>query len=162
MTEEIRNQLLDVQAIGQDAYEKFRKERFLDKTARFVDTIHRTNLKTFLSIDKASSVQKGSKQPPKSKDSQMQKALEDARVRGKTMEELLLYDVSQTSPLFDDEGFMTKGMKSNIVHELEQCLTNEYSRLPQLQDNKETGYIVDVMATIRKFGTESLELRQSL
>ena len=113
-------------------------------------------MKTFLSIDKAPSGQKGGKQPQKNKDGQMQKTLEVARMQGKTMEELLQYDVSSTSPLFDHEGFMTKATKSNIVHELEQHLTKEDSSAPQLQDDKKTGYIVDVMATVHKFGTKNL------
>ena len=92
----------------------------------------------------------------------MQKALEVARVRGKTMEELLQYDVSSTLPLFDDDGFMTKATKSNLVHELEQCLNKEDSRTPQLQDHKQTGYIIDVMATIRKIGTKNYLIFGSL
>ena len=47
MTEDIRNQLLNVESIGKHAYDKLRKERFRDETVRLSATIYRTNLKTF-------------------------------------------------------------------------------------------------------------------
>lgn len=87
MTEEIRNQLLDVLAIGQVAYDGFRKERFIDKTGRFSEPFHRTNLKKIMSIHKTTSVQKGSTQSSKKKDGQMQRMLEVARARGESMED---------------------------------------------------------------------------
>ncbi|KAJ8039008.1 hypothetical protein HOLleu_16589 [Holothuria leucospilota] len=52
MSDDIRSQLLSVMEIGTKAYETLRKERFVEKSVRFSSTIHRTNLKTFLSIRK--------------------------------------------------------------------------------------------------------------
>ena len=43
MTDEIRDQLLRVTDIGTAAYVKLRKDRFVDKSVRFCETIHRTN-----------------------------------------------------------------------------------------------------------------------
>ena len=42
------------------------------------------------------------------RDGQMHKILEVAIARGTSMEELLRYDVSSSSLLFDEDGFMTK------------------------------------------------------
>ena len=50
MTDEIQNQLLQVKATRTAAYEKLRKERFVEQSAQIFRTIHRTNLKTFKSI----------------------------------------------------------------------------------------------------------------
>ena len=50
MTDEIQNQLLQVKATGTAAYEKLRKERFVEQSAKIFRTIHRTNLKTIKSI----------------------------------------------------------------------------------------------------------------
>ena len=52
MSDDIRSQLLLVMEIRTKAYETLRKERFVEKSVRLSSTIHRTNLKTFLSIHK--------------------------------------------------------------------------------------------------------------
>jgi len=41
------------------------------------------------------------------------------------LDELFQYDVSAKSPLFDDEGFMTKAVKSDIVHIVESYLKKD-------------------------------------
>jgi len=38
--------------IGKKAYETLRRARFVEKSVRFSSTIHRTNLKSFLTIHK--------------------------------------------------------------------------------------------------------------
>lgn len=154
MDENIRKQLLHVEGTGSAAYEKLRRERFIDKTVRFSETIHRTNLQTFASIHKPK-VSKKSSLSSKKKDGQMQRVLEVARARGKSMEELLQYDVASTSQLFDEDDFMTKSTKSSIVLELEQKLEKDDSRTPQMTDQYKTSYILDVMAAIRKIGTKN-------
>ena len=44
MTDEIQNQLLQVKATGTTAFEKLRKERFVEQSAQIFRTIHRTYL----------------------------------------------------------------------------------------------------------------------
>jgi len=41
------------------------------------------------------------------------------------VDELLQYDVSAKSPLFDDECFMTKAVKSDMVHVVESYLKED-------------------------------------
>jgi len=66
------------------------------------------------------------------------------------MDELLQYDVCSTLPLFDEEGLMTKATKSQIVQELEKHLGEDCPKTPPTSDSAKTGYIVDVMANVRK------------
>ena len=73
-----------------------------------------------------------------------------AKERGRSMDELLQYDVCSTSPLFDEEGLMTKATKSQIVQELEKHLDEDCPKTPTTSDSAKTGYIVDVMANVRK------------
>ena len=46
------------------------------------------------------------------------------------MEELLQYDLSPASYLFDKDGLMNKPLKSALVHELESKLTKDDTRTP--------------------------------
>ena len=92
-SEDIREQLLNVERIGNDTYEKLCRERYIEKTVRLSDTIHRTNLKTFAAIHKNSFPHKGKAKLNKREDAQMKRTLEIAKKRGRTMEELLQYDV---------------------------------------------------------------------
>ena len=101
-----------MEKIGSEKYQKLRTDRYLEKTARLSDTIHRTNLKTFASIHKVDNSNNGKAKLKKSKDAEMKRTLEIAKERGLTMDELLQYDVATTSPLFDHEGLMTNSIKS--------------------------------------------------
>lgn len=73
-----------------------------------------------------------------------------AKERGRSMNELLQYDVCSTSPLFDEEGLMTKATKSRLVQELEKHLGEDCPKTTLMSDSVKTGYIVDVMANVRK------------
>jgi len=48
--DDVRDQLLNVERIRNDSYQKLWSERFLERTHSIFDTIHRTNLKTFASV----------------------------------------------------------------------------------------------------------------
>ncbi|KAK7082909.1 hypothetical protein SK128_000095, partial [Halocaridina rubra] len=73
----------------------------------------------------------------------MKRTLEIVKERRLTVGELLQYDVATTSPLFDDEGLMTKSIKSDIVHELEGNLSDQDPRTPKSDESKATCYIID-------------------
>ena len=146
MSDDIRSQLLSVKEIGTKAYETLRKERFVEKSVRLSSTIHRTNLKTFLSIHKSKKESKGKSSGKKKVDAQMRQTIEVARARGKNIQELLQYDVSSTSYLFDLEGLMTKPQKNTLVQDLETKLTNDVERVPTKDSELQTACIVDVMA----------------
>lgn len=157
MSDEIRSQLLSVIEIGTKAYETMRKERFVEKSVRFSSTLHRTNLKTFLSLHKPEKGNKGKSCGKKKEDAQMMRSIEVTRARGRTMEELLQYDVSSTSYLFDQEGLMTKPQKSALVQDLETKLTNDDERVPTKDSELQTACIADVMANIRKIKTKDIQ-----
>lgn len=73
------------------------------------------------------------------------------------MEELLQYDVSSTSYLFDQEGLMTKSQKSALVQDLETKLINDDERVPTKDSELQTACIADVMANIRKLKTKDIK-----
>jgi len=157
MSDDIRSSLLSVIDIGTKAYETLRKERFVEKSVRFSSTIHRTNLKTFLSIRKPEKQSKGKSSGKKKEDAQMRRSIEVARARGRSMEELLQYDVSSTSYLFDEKGLITKPQKSALVQDLEAKLTKDDERIPTKESELQTACIADVMANIRKIKTKDIQ-----
>ena len=154
MSEDIRIQLLNVEKIGNDAFQKYRIERHIEKTVRLSGAIHRNKLKTFSTIrtDKESVQQKGKRKVDKMEDAYMKRTLEIAK-HAWTMDVPLQYDVSAKFPLFDNERLMKKPVKSEIVHELESYLSADDPKTPILHDSQESCYIVDVMANIRKLQT---------
>ena len=118
---------------------------------RLSETIHRTNLRTFASIHKAPAAsKKGTVKSSRREDAQMIRLFDTAKERGRSMDELLQYDVCSTLPLFDEEGLMTKATKSQIVQELEKHLGEDCPKTPPTSDSAKTGYIVYVMANVRK------------
>ena len=80
--------------------------------------------------------------------------MEVARARGSSMEELLKYDITPTSSLFDKEGLMRKAVKSSLVQELEQSLA--VHQASATKDDFHTTYLVDMMANVRKLRTKDL------
>ena len=73
------------------------------------------------------------------------------------MEELLQYDVSSTSYLFNHEGLMTKPQKSALVQDLGTKLTNNDERGPSKDSELQFTCSVDVMANIRKLKTKDIQ-----
>ena len=73
------------------------------------------------------------------------------------MEELLQYDVSSTSYLFDQEGLMTKPQKSTLIQDLETNLTSDVERVPTKDSDLQTAFIADVMANIGKIKTNDIQ-----
>lgn len=122
MPDEIRKDLLQSSQIGKDKYQDFHSGRFITKSTPLRDTIHRSNLKTMAKI----------KEKPKMSASTMkrtmnltEKAIEVARDRGLTSDDLLAYDINPSPVLFDDDGLMTKPDKNSLIRELEASLRKE-------------------------------------
>ena len=154
-TDDIRKQLLNAESIGKTAYEIFRKERFSTKEVRISATIHRTNLKTFASLHQPSKFSgKYQQKSAHREDAHLYRMLDVAKERGHSMEELLQYDICSASYLFDEDGLMTTTTKSSLVHELEKQLKTGDQTTPST--TMKTGYIVDVMANIRKMKTSNV------
>lgn len=78
MPEVISNQVLGVIEIVCTAFVKFRKERLVEKSIRFSEPIHRTNLRTFHSIHKPVKCGKGSTKLSQTKDQHCQQHIEVA------------------------------------------------------------------------------------
>ena len=157
MTDEIRNQLLQVKAVGTAAYEKLRNERFVDRTAPIFQTIHRINLKTFKSIHDLPKGQKASgKSRTRREDKHRQRVIEIARARGRAMKELVEYDLTSSCFLFDDQGLLTKGSKSALMNKIAKKHAKCDANFLDDSKNMQVGYIADVMANARKIKTRNL------
>ena len=149
MPEDIRKDMLNAVEKGKEKYLAFRRERFIEKSARISSTLHGTNLKPMKSIRT---------KPHKTIQTTLkamniaERNVEIARERGLKTDILLKYDVP--SPLlFDDEGIMTKPTKSQLVQELEVHLKPEdYS----YRHSNNAAFIIDVMASVRRVNISNL------
>jgi len=88
MSKDIRNDMLNAFTNGKEKYLTFRKERFLEKTTRISDTIHRANLKTMKTIRKKP--EKTIKKTVKERNI-AERNIEIAQEHGLTTEDLLKY-----------------------------------------------------------------------
>ena len=156
-TDAIRLQLLEVEQIGHDKYMKHRQDRFISKTVKISDTIHRTNLQTLKHMHKTSSQKTKTKRAIQKESGSMQKVLDVAQSRGHTMESLLAYDVSDQSALFDENGFMKKAVKSNLMIELEKHLSKDDYTGILASGPLITTYLVDVMPQLRMTSLKDLD-----
>ena len=88
-----------------------------------------------------------------------ERSIEIARERGLTTKELLQYDVAPSPVLFDDDGILTKPTKGLLIKELETHLQPEdYS----YSHRKDSAFVLDVMATIRKVNVTKLSTFKDL
>ena len=97
-TDEIRQQILEIQNIGQEKYAQHRHDHFISKTLKISNTIHRTNLRTLHHLHKTTPKSKTKKVIQKESQT-MQKILNVAQSRGNTMENIVEYDISDQSTL---------------------------------------------------------------
>lgn len=97
MRDEIQDSLLSVQETGLNLYNKFRKERLVEKTKRLSDTIHRNNVKTFASAEEKKASSSKVKKKQGKEFGVAQKQLDIARIRGNDAQEVFTYDLVQTS-----------------------------------------------------------------
>ena len=88
MSDEIRNDLLNIFRKGEEKYLAFRKERLVEKTIRISSTIHRTNMKTMK--DNHNKKQKTIKSTVREMNI-AERSIEIARERGLTTKDLLQY-----------------------------------------------------------------------
>ncbi len=149
MNDEIRANLLNVMATGQELYLKYRKERLIERNISISDVIHRNNMKTFKSVDDSSTVNKNSK---KTESDEAQKIIDLACERNYSLKELLRYDLVQSSPLLDDTGHMVDAKKSTLCSELEKKLQPDdfIAAHEWNQQGAKMTYVVDVMGFIRR------------
>lgn len=151
MPEDIRRDLISVQTVGEEIYSELRKERFVAKSKRLSDVIHRSNIKTFANVGQKASVVSNTRQKLDKKEQGFaQKKLDIARERGYSTNEIFRYDLVKTSYLFDGNELMVKPQKHELVKVLESKLTEDDYILAKQWPTSPTGYIIDVMANVRK------------
>ena len=114
---------------GREEYLKFRTERFTSKTKLLNDTITKVNLpKMNAPKHKAKSSSQNVRDVTKYL-GQAQREIDVARSRGISMNDILRYDHTMTSPLFDEDGLTSKPNKYALVKELEKNLENRIIHL---------------------------------
>ena len=156
MTSEIRHDLLSVQEKGLELYTAYHRERFVERSKRLSDTIHRTNIKNFQSIHSQKKADQTSKKGQKKEFSQVQKVLDLARERKYDSKELLKYDLIPSTYLFDSEGLMNKPQKSSLGIELEKTLSAADYIKPEHWKDMPTVYLIDVMQQLRKMNVRQM------
>ena len=135
---------------------KFRLKRFVQKSTRLSECIHRTNLKTMQSI--RNKPQKTIKKAVKELNI-VEKTIEIARDRGLTTNDLLKFDVAPSPLLFNNDGMMTSPAKSQLLKELETHLKPEdYA----YRHGRNSSFIIDIMANVRKVCVTGLSNFQDL
>ena len=91
-----------------------------------------------------------------------QKIFDIARVREYDIQELLTYDLIDTSYLFYAEGLMVKPNKSDLCSELEKMLEPTDYLQPSAWTPANTTAIVDVMAHLRRMRLANLNIFDDL
>ena len=107
---------------SKEEYLKFRTERFTSKTKLLSDTITKVNLPK---MNEPKHQAKSSSQNVNDVTKylgQAQRDIDVARSRGISMNDILRYDHTMTSPLFDEDGLTSKPNKYELVKELETKL----------------------------------------
>ena len=148
---DISQDLKNVFQIGTALYKDFRIKRFLDKTEKLSDTIHRRNLKNFNTTHSQQAKQKKADTAKKSKKDifQAQKLIDLARVRQFGVKELFKYNLVSSSYLFEADGLMKPASKSLLVTELEKYLEdNDYTH--PISSPMRTVYLIDVMVDVKQ------------
>ena len=132
---------------GQANYIEFRKERYINKTKILSDRITKNQLPLFQSNRKDANKAVPNKEKLLLKTQGMiQKELDIARSRYISMKDILKFNLSETSILFDGD-FTSKQDKHVLVSELEKYITEpcEY-----FEKNSPTNLCVDFMSLMRR------------
>ena len=144
ITQDIRNDVLNASERDKNKFETFYSERFTNKTSKLIDTIHKENLKTMITVKNKS---KKTTKKVIGELNMNEKSIEIARDQGLLTKDIVMYDVAPSPMLFDDEGFMTKPEKSELICVLEEKLeSGDYS----YHHRPGSAFLIDVMATARR------------
>lgn len=160
VTNEIKESLLNMYDAGKKLYAEFRRERFVEKSKKLTDTIHRHNMKSFKNLHSNMKPEDIKRTDPKKELAKAQKVIDIARVREYDMKHLFTYDLVSTSYLFDAKGFMSNPQKSLLCTELEKSLAPDDYINPKQWEKFESAFMIDVMSNIRRIPTTKLKTFQ--
>ena len=141
--------LLNSQSIGTSRFKSFLSERINTNTEDIMTPVPRENLKTFSSLRKPVKVTASKMQVAViNTDRQfLAKLLIPAKDRDISLESCFEYELSSVPlSLFNIDGSMNKGVKSNLLHELEGKLPVTITSLPSCPN---TMWVLDFMAVIQ-------------
>ncbi|KAG8196934.1 hypothetical protein JTE90_027637 [Oedothorax gibbosus] len=118
--------LLKVKEHGSEAYEQFRKDRFVNKTLKLSDVIRKIRLPTkerkiIIPTVKSQTAQATQKKSIAAAD----RSIHIAKARGETMKDILKYDLLPTSMLLDSSGYTSKPIRHVLLSEIEKKLDQE-------------------------------------
>ena len=96
-SKEVRHDLLGFKRNSSNLYETFRQERFITKEKGIIDTIHKTNLKTFKSNKNSSSNIFKKQQNSQKEYAGVQKILDNAHIHEHDIKQLLKFDLIESN-----------------------------------------------------------------
>ena len=158
MSDDTREDLLNVQDKASMLYSTFRDKRYVSKTDSISSTISRYKLKTFKDLDRCKKSKAAIKIDLSKSVATAQKSVDLARVRGYDLEKLLKFDLIPSSYLFEKDQLMTKPVKRTLVQELEKELSADDYVSPTNWEVCQSTFLVDVMANFRKVDIKRLNM----
>ncbi|MES9880567.1 MAG: hypothetical protein ABW185_06755 [Sedimenticola sp.] len=147
---EITNRLLKVFENGENAYNQYRRERFILKTKKLAVTIPKRNLPKFDSVMDSKTSTTACTTTPKVL-AAAQRDIEIARERGMTLEEVFTHDHLPTSPLFDGDFTSATPDKSKLMNVLEAYITDDVGDGDMSHDDLKTVTLIDFMSKVRQY-----------
>ena len=140
--------LVNCMQIGEDAYQKYIKQRFIEKSKQLFDVIHKTFKRKKVSV--------ATKSPDIQKENlKALKFIDYARLRNYNVEELLKYELASTSFYLTKDNLLRKTQKSELGRSLEEKLKKSIPAEVPI-DSKKTAIVFDFMAYARKVSLSKL------
>ncbi|KAK7047508.1 hypothetical protein SK128_019871 [Halocaridina rubra] len=139
------------------AFDDLRNEaRKSNETFKYWDTFITlaTIFENLIRSDREGNRQEASgKSQTKREDKQRQCVIEIANASGRSMKELLEFDLTSTY-VFSDQGLLAKGSKSALINEVAKKHANYDGKVLDYSKNMRFWYIADVMVNARKITTK--------
>ena len=143
----VEDRLVNALKNGERVYKRIREEVFVHRSQKPTDTIHRRMLPLFTTKSPKEQLQITSKVISAKDVAVAQHNIEIAQLRGMSQEDIYSYDFFNNSPLFDG-NITTKPDKSQLVAELEKCLTDD-DKVFHPDSQHITHVIIDFMSSTR-------------
>lgn len=147
-----KDRLLNALQNGQQGYDNFRKERYVEKTVKLSATISKVKLPSFAHHEDNHLTNKETKHMSiSSKDIAIaQRQIEITTLRGMPPEEIYAHDFFNSSPLFDGD-LVAKSNKSLLIAELEKQIHLDERDTFKNESSMTTHVLIDFMSQVRQF-----------
>ena len=155
---EYRDEVLNARKIGKEATEKFVRDRIVEQSIPFLETIKKLNLHTFAAENKKLKISRKSEPLIILKDHQrlFSKLLTVSTSRQIDLKDVLSHELSALPlSLFHPTGEMRKTNKSQLLKELENMTTSTETLVNENKEKSAT--IIDFMALVQSLNKSGLQ-----